>query len=123
MSAAKLCRAITQSPSLQQSLLRCVHAFLIQTTETALANGRSKNEARLARWLLMANDRLDGRELPLTHNLLAIMLGVQRPGVSVAVEALERKGLIRAGRRVITVRDRKGLVAASNGAYVRPDDL
>ena len=76
-----------------------------------------------ARWLLMANDRLDGDELPLTHNLLAIMLGVQRPGVSVAVEALERKGLIRAGRRVITVRDRKGLVAASNGAYVRPDDL
>ena len=123
MSAAKLRRAITQSPSLQQSLLRCVHAFLIQTTETALANGRSKTEARLARWLLMANDRLDGDELPLTHNLLAIMLGVQRPGVSVAVEALERKGLIRAGRRVITVRDRKGLVAASNGAYVRPDDL
>ena len=51
------------------------------------------------------------------------MLGVQRPAVSVAVEALERKGLIRAGRRVITVLDRKGLVAASNGAYVRPDDL
>ena len=70
----------------------------------------------------MANDRLDGDELPLTHNLLAIMLGVQRPGVSVAVEALERKGLIRAGRRVITVRDRKGM-AASNGAYVRPDGL
>ena len=66
----------------------------------------------------MANDRLDGRELPLTHNLLAIMLGVRRPAVSVAVQALERKGLIRAGRRVITVRDRKGLMAASCGRTI-----
>ena len=102
------------------ALLRCAHAFLIQTSETAIANGRSKNEARLARWLLMGHDRIDGRELPLTHNLLAIMLGVQRPNVSVVVKALERQGLIRAGRQVITILDRKGLVAASNGAYVPP---
>ena len=48
------------------------------------------------------------------------MLGVQRPNVSVVVKALERQGLIRAGRQVITILDRKGLVAASNGAYVPP---
>ena len=79
---------------------------------TALANGRSRNEERLARWLLMADDRIDGGELPLTHKLLAIMLGVYRPAVTVAVQALERRHLIKAGRRAITVLDRKGLVRA-----------
>jgi CRP-like cAMP-binding protein len=98
-----------------------VNAFLIQTTETALANGRSKNEERLARWLLMADDRIDGSDLPLTHKLLAIMLGVQRPAVTATVQALEREGLIKAGLRVITIVDREGLVRFSNGAYVAPD--
>jgi CRP-like cAMP-binding protein len=123
ISAAKLRNAIAQSVTLHHSLLQCVNAFLVQTTETAVANGRAKNEERLARWLLMADDRIDGGELPLTHKLLAIMLGVQRPAVTVAVQALEREGLIKAGRRVITVLDRKGLVKFSNGAYVAPDRL
>jgi CRP-like cAMP-binding protein len=123
ISAARLRQAMAHSASLHQSFLHCAHAFLIQTSETAIANGRSKTEERLARWLLMADDRIDGRELPLTHALLAIMLGVQRPNVSAAVKALERKGLVRAGLRVITILDRRGLVAAANGAYVRPDGL
>lgn len=120
VSAPKLRSAIDQSVSLHRSLLRCGHAFLIQTTQTALANGRSKNEARLARWLLMADDRLDGGELPLTHKFLGIMLGVQRSAVTVAVQALERKGFVRAGLRVITIIDRKGLIKMSNGAYSPP---
>ena len=123
MGAARLRHAITQSVSLHRSLLGCVHAFLIQTAETALANGRNKNEERLARWLLMADDRIDGGELPLTHKLLAIMLGVYRPAVTVAVQALERKGLIKAGRRVVTILDRKSLVKFSKGAYVAPENL
>lgn len=77
VSAAKLRSAIDQSPSLHRSLLRCAHAFLIQTGQTALANGRSKNEERLARWLLMADDRIDGGELPLAQKFLGIMLGVR----------------------------------------------
>ena len=60
-------------------MLRYAHAFLLQTTTTALANGRSKIEERLARWLLMADDRLDGEELPLTHEFLGLMLGTYRP--------------------------------------------
>jgi CRP-like cAMP-binding protein len=123
MSAAKLRQAMAHSAPLHRALLQCVNAFLNQTTETALANGRSKNEERLARWLLMANDRIDGAELPLTHRLLAIMLGVQRPAVTVAVQALEREGLIKAGRRAITVLDRRGLIKFSKGAYVAPPDL
>ena len=121
VSAAKLRSAMDQSVSLHRSLLRCAHAFLIQATQTALANGRSKNEERLARWLLMADDRIDGGGLPLTHKFLGIMLGVQRSAVTVAVQALERKGFIRAGLRVITIIDRKGLIKMSDGAYLPPD--
>jgi CRP-like cAMP-binding protein len=121
MQATRLRKAVDDSASLRQSLLRCVNAFLIQTTETALANGRSKNEERLARWLLMADDRVDGDEVPLTHKLLGVMLGVQRTAVTATVQALERKGLIKAGLRVITILDREGLVRFSNGAYVAPD--
>jgi CRP-like cAMP-binding protein len=118
ISAAKLRWAMNRSVQLHRSLLRYAHAFLIQTTQTALANGRSKNAERLARWLLMADDRIDGRELPLTHKFLSIMLGVQRPGVTLAVQALEREGLISARRGVITITDRKGLQELSNGAYL-----
>jgi len=120
LSAAKLRAAMEQSAPLHRSLLRSVHAFLLQATQTAVANGRSKNQERLARWLLMAADRMDGKELPLTHRFLALMLGVQRPAVTVVVQALERKGLIKAGREVITITDRKGLVEMSNGSYLPP---
>jgi CRP-like cAMP-binding protein len=103
--------------------MRYAYAFLIQTTRTALANGRSKNAERLARWLLMADDRIDGGELPLTHKLLSLMLGVQRSGVTLVVQALEHQGLISAKRGVITVIDRKGLVKLANGTYLPQSDI
>ena len=121
ISATHLRKAMHQSIRLHRSFLRCAHAFFIQTTQTAVANGRSKLEERLARWLLMAQDRIGGIEVPLTHRFLAVMLGVHRPIVSVTVQALERKGLVRAGRQVITIVDRSGLVKMSNGAYLPPD--
>lgn len=67
LSADKLRDALRKSPALQQVLLKYVHAFMAQTVQTALANGRSKLEEWLARWLLMAHDRVDGNELPLTQ--------------------------------------------------------
>jgi CRP-like cAMP-binding protein len=121
ISAAHLRKAMDQSVRLHRSLLRCAHDFLIQTAQTAVANGRSKLEERLARWLLMANDRIDGPEVPLTHKFLAVMLGAHRPFVTLTVQALERKGLIRAGRQVITIIDREGLIKLSDGAYLPPD--
>ena len=75
-------------------MLRYVNAFLNQAAMSALAHGRSTIEQRLARWLLMADDRIAEPELPLTHEFLAMMLGVTRPGVTVAVQSLERPGLI-----------------------------
>jgi len=113
--------AIQQSRAMHQKFLLYAHAFLLQTGYTALANGRSKIEERLARWLLMAHDRTDGDTLGLTHEFLSIMLGVRRPGVTHALNLLERVGLIHATRGVITVIDREGLEESSNGAYGTPE--
>jgi CRP-like cAMP-binding protein len=84
---------------------------------TALANGRSTIEERLARWLLMADDRVEGAKLPLTDEFLAMMLAVTRPGVTVAVQSLERKDLIERKRGSIVIIDRKALEKLSNGTY------
>jgi DNA-binding transcriptional regulator YhcF (GntR family) len=120
MSAELLRKAIGASVPLHHVLLRYVYSFMTQTTQTALANGRSKIEERLARWLLMAHDRVDGDRLPLTHEFLAVMLGVRRSGVTVALQELERKGLLEHRRSVIAIVDREGLEHSSNGTYTRP---
>ena len=113
--------AIGNSATLHQRCLLYGHAFLLQTGYTAMANGRSKIEDRLARWLLMAHDRVDGDTLALTHEFLSIMLGVRRPGVTHALNLLERMGLIQASRGTITIIDRDGLIESSNGAYGAPE--
>ena len=121
ISAARLREADERSNTLHRAMLRYAHAFLAQTTTTALANGRSKVEERLARWLLMADDRIDSEELPLTHEFLGIMLGTHRPGVTIAVQALEKAGLITTRRSHITIVDRNRLEKSENGAYVTPE--
>jgi CRP-like cAMP-binding protein len=118
MRAANLRQAIERSTTVHRAMLHYAHAFLKQTTTTALANGRSKIEERLARWLLTADDRIDGDELPLTHEFLGLMLGTHRPGVTIAVQALEAEGLIAARRGSITLLNRKALEKRSNGTYV-----
>ena len=78
-------------------------------------------ETRLARWLLMAHDRTGGDELTLTHEFLAIMLGVRRPGVTAALGFLEKQGLVQAHREAISVIDRKDLEEAADDAYGAPE--
>ncbi len=117
MSADAFRNAMEASSALRKLLLLYSHSFTVQTSQTALANGRSKLEERLSRWLLMAHDRVEGDELNLTHEFIAVMLGVRRSGVTLALNLLEKIGLITVGRGVITVNDRDGLVEASNGAY------
>lgn len=109
--------AMRRSPALHGLLLRYVQAFLMFLSRTALANVGYTTEERLARWLLVAHDRLDGDELPLTHEFLSLMLGVHRPGVTVALHTLEGAGMIRAKRGLITVRDRGKLEEAAGGGY------
>ena len=121
IAAATLREAMEQSASLRRALLQYGHAFNVQTAYTAMANGRSKVDQRLARWLLMAHDRIDGDDLPLTHEFLALMLAVRRPGVTEALDVLEKDGFIRRRRAIISVVDRGGLEERSNGAYGVPE--
>lgn len=117
MPAEKLRQLMVESAQLHFDLLGRGHAYVLQTANTATANSHNNIEERLARWLLMAHDRLDGDTLSLTHEFLGIMLSVRRVGVTVALGALAGEGLIRTRRGAITIVDRKGLEKRSNGAY------
>ncbi len=120
ISADNFRRAMAASNTLRDRLLLWAHVLSVQIAQTAFANGRSKIEDRLARWLLMAHDRLGGDELALTHEFLAVMLGVRRPGVTLALKLLENDGLIVAKRGLVTIIDREGLIEAVNGVYGAP---
>ena len=119
--ASELRQAIQASVSLRDSLLKFVQAFGVQTTHTAICNAQSKIEVRLARWLLMAQDRIQGDTLPLTHEFLSLMLGVRRPGVTEALKALRQRGLISYRRGEITINDRKGMARVAGEAYGTPE--
>jgi hypothetical protein len=69
----------------------------------------------------MCDDRVSGGRITITHEFLAVMLGVRRPGVTVALQLLEGRGLIRATRGEITLRDRDGLVALADSGYGAPE--
>ena len=114
-------RAMADSPALRGVLLRFVQAFMAQTAHTLLANNTRRMDARLARWLLMTRDRLDGDELLFTQPFLSNMLGANRPGVTLAIRALAGAGLIRHARGRITVLNRAGLEAAAGGSYGVPE--
>ena len=121
MESGKLRELMAQNPTLHAHLLKYVQFLMTQTSQTALANGRSKLEERLARWLLMCHDRSDGDSMDLTHEFLAIMLGVRRAGVTVGTHILEGKGLIRAIRGRITILDREGLQNVAQDFYGIPE--
>ena len=112
---------MAKSESLRRRLLRYVHAFTIQMSQTALANSKMRVDARLARWLLMAHDRVDRNDIELTHEFLALMLGVRRAGVTEALQDLESRGLIRAVRGKLTILRRKDLEVVANGSYGVPE--
>ena len=121
IAAPILLDAVEQSRTLRRMLLRYVHTFVIQVAQTAYAQGALGLESRLARWLLMVHDRVDGDELVLTHEFLSIMLGVQRAGVTLALQNLEGAGRIKGRRKRIVILDREPLKALTNGAYGVPE--
>jgi CRP-like cAMP-binding protein len=109
IDADRLREFMEQSPSLQHHLLRYVQSLMTQMSVTALANAHSRLATRLARWLLMCHDRVHGDGLNITHDFLAVMLGVRRAGVTEGTHILEGKGLIRANRGQIIIVDRERL--------------
>jgi CRP-like cAMP-binding protein len=117
ISAGDLRSAVQRSPSLSALLGRYQYYMTIQTGQTAYANASLNVEARLARWVLMTHDRTDGFELTLTHDFLASMLGVRRPGVTTATHVLEGAGMIRSERGRILVLNRPKLEELADDAY------
>jgi CRP-like cAMP-binding protein len=117
MSRAAFMRAMDSMPFFRNLMFTYVHAFLEQVLVSAACNGAHSLKERLARWLLMMRDRGDDDALQITHSLLAEMLGVQRPSISIAAQELERAGLIERRRRQVTILDRQGLTKASCECY------
>jgi CRP-like cAMP-binding protein len=98
-------------------LLRYAQAMLTQTAQTALCNRRHELAQQLCRWILAMHDRVPGGEIPVTHQLIAEMLGVRREGVTEAASRLKSKGVINYGRGKIRVLDRGGLEACACECY------
>jgi CRP-like cAMP-binding protein len=117
MSCAAFTRAMESMPSFRSLMYAYVQAFLDQVMVSAACNGAHSLKERLARWLLMMCDRSDDDALQITQDLLAEMLGVQRPTITNAAGELERAGLIERGRQQVTILDRPGLTAASCECY------
>ena len=117
MSRAAFTRAMGSMPSFRNLMYAYAQAFLEQVLVSVACNGAHSLKERLARWLLMMRDRGDDDALQITQNLLAEMLGVQRPTITNAAHELERAGLIDRGRSQITILDRQGLMAASCECY------
>ena len=93
---------------------------MVQTSHTAIANAQATLDQRLARWILMAHDRIEGNTLPLTHEFLSLMLAVRRAGVTGALQSLSRRRLIKSGRGEILVLNRKGIERVAGDLYGAP---
>jgi CRP-like cAMP-binding protein len=93
----------------QSALLRYTHGLMSQISQSVVCNARHPMEGRLARWLLMYQDRLGKNEFEMTHEFMAHMLGVRRPGVSEVAAKLQSLGFIKYTRGHITILDREGL--------------
>jgi CRP-like cAMP-binding protein len=119
--AAALSAATEASPSLHRLLLRYVQTELVQARHTAYVNATFTLETRLARWLLMCHDRVDENSMALTHEFLALMLGVRRAGVTTALHILEGAHIIKSSRGRIEILDRAELQEAAGDSYGLPE--
>jgi CRP-like cAMP-binding protein len=117
----RLRTAAGQSRSLQSLLLRFVQSQLVQTSHSAVSNAHHRIEARLARWLLMCHDRIDGDDIAITHEFMSMMIAAQRTGVTITLHMLEGAGMIRSKRGRVTIIDRERLEDLAGDAYGKPE--
>lgn len=117
VGAAAFKAELAGSPALQRLLSRYLYVLMAQTVSSAGCLRFHLIEPRLARWLLMTQDRAQSDQFHVTHEFLAFMLGVRRVGVTQAAGELRRRGLIGYQRGALTVLDRAGLEAAACGCY------
>jgi CRP-like cAMP-binding protein len=117
MTAARFSAELALSASMRAVMLRYAHALFNQVAQSAACNHFHTLQQRCCRWMLMTHDRMQSDEFLLTQEFLAMMLGVQRTGVSAAAGALQRAGLIRYSRGIVTILDRQGLRARACECY------
>jgi CRP-like cAMP-binding protein len=117
MSTAAFCRELAGSKALEQTLKRYLYVLQSQLAQTAACTRCHLVEARLARWLLMSQDRAHADAFPVTQESLAYMLGVRRVGVTKAATALRKRKLIDYRRGNMAILDRAGLKGAACGCY------
>lgn len=101
----------------QDMLLRFTHSLLLQISQTAICNRIHSDEERLARWLLLSDDRIESNQLPLPRDLLAKMLGRNHSGVSVTASTLESAGLITYNGAELVIVDRERLESVACSCY------
>ena len=119
-SAESVRRLMQENGEARRLLLHFANVLTIQTAHTALANGRASIEQRLARWLLMAHDRV-GDPVPVAHDCTAAMLGVRRADVTNGLRALEADGLVECVRGKVSIIDHAGLSRRAGAIYGVPE--
>jgi CRP-like cAMP-binding protein len=117
MKATLFKRELAQSASMRMVMHHYAHAFFNQVAQSAACNQFHSIEQRCCLWMLMTHDRMQSDEFLLTQEFLAMMLGVQRTGVTAAAGALQRAGLIRYTRGNVTIVDRRALIRHSCECY------
>ncbi|WP_313901169.1 Crp/Fnr family transcriptional regulator [Methylobacterium sp. J-048] len=117
IDVAVLQAEVEQRPALRRVLHRSIQAQFVQTAQAAFANARGNTATRLARWLLMCHDRIDGDQITVTQDFMSFMLGVERPGVTAALKSLEKDGLVRKHRGTVEIADRDGLLDHAGDSY------
>jgi CRP-like cAMP-binding protein len=117
LSTAKLIEALTKCPQLAKRLNRYSQELAMQATQVAACNRLHSVEERLARWLLMSQDRVGGEVVPLTQEFLSHMLGTRRASVTVAAGVLQKAGLIKYARGSVTIANRSALEDAACECY------
>jgi CRP-like cAMP-binding protein len=117
MKAALFAREMAESSSMRKVMQHYAHAFFNQVAQSAACNQFHSLRQRCCRWLLMTHDRMQADEFLLTQEFLAMMLGVQRTGVSSVAGTLQREGMIRYRRGNVTILDRAGLERKSCECY------
>lgn len=117
LPARELRQAATDSPALMDLLLRAAQAGAAEAEQSAACNALHDAQGRLARWLLLTQDRVGAATFPLTQDYMAIMVGVQRTTISAIASGLKAKGLIHYTRGAVEVRDRVDLEAAACECY------
>lgn len=117
MPAQTFAKFLKEDRELQNFFLAAVEGFSAQATYTIITNSRGKLEERLCRWLLMAHDRSEGDTLGITHDLLSVMLGVRRAGVTTALQRLEDSQAVKLVRGKVTVVSREILKSMAGPFY------